>query len=228
MKLLTYVERLEAFSLREQMLIGATLIALLASLLQFFLVDPLLVRQQALNNQLKSLASTNERQQRRLDGEGLSPLSNRAALLKTEITDIEQQLAAHHLKIDAYTATLVPATQMPALLQALLEKQSVQLVSLVNLPALPLLEASETDSDGAIVNGAGSSGTGRDVQLYAHGIQLELRGDFHALRRYLIAVEQQPWKLLWQSVRLETSGSGESLMELQLQTLSTDSAWLGV
>ncbi|MFT4798009.1 MAG: MSHA biogenesis protein MshJ, partial [Candidatus Azotimanducaceae bacterium] len=65
-------------------------------------------------------------------------------------------------------------------------------------------------------------------QIFRHGIQLQLRGDFHTLRRYLIAIEQQPWKLLWQSVRLETKKNGESVMELQLQTLSTDNAWLGV
>jgi MSHA biogenesis protein MshJ len=91
---------------------------------------------------------------------------------------------------------------------------------LINHPPVPLLTESVSELETVT--------TTPEVQLYAHGIQLELRGDFHTLRRYLLAIEQQPWKLLWQDVSLETRASGESVMQLQLQTLSTDSAWMGV
>lgn len=224
MKVSVYIDRLEALSLREQVLIGATLVALVVSVLQFFLLDPLSVRQNDLISQVRALASTNERQQRRLNGEELSPVSIRQALLEAEITDLEQQVKTQEAEISQLTSTLVPATQMPALLQALLAKESVHLVSLVNVPPIPLLpEATETSTETSteIVGAPG-------LQLFAHGIQLELRGDFHTLRRYLLAIEQQPWEFVWQAVRLESSSTGESVMQLQLQTLSTDSAWLGV
>jgi MSHA biogenesis protein MshJ len=220
MSLSVYVDKLEALSFREQMLIAATLVALLVSMLQFFVVDPLLSQQKALNGQMKTIASNIERQQRLLDGESLTPMIKREALLNAEISDVERQLALHEAEIGAYTSALVPAKKMPSLLQALLEREAVHLVSLINHPPVPLLTESVSELETVT--------TTPEVQLYAHGIQLELRGDFHTLRRYLLAIEQQPWKLLWQDVSLETRASGESVMQLQLQTLSTDSAWMGV
>lgn len=209
-----YIDRLEALSLRERLLFGATVIAFLVSMLQIFLLDPLLDNRNAETSRLQNMNTSIQRQERQLEVE--SPIQARHALMEVEVNAITQQLATESQNIKSYTSTLVPAQQMPALLQSLLERDAVHLVSLMNLPPVAMIE-SELDL-----------GSGAELQLFRHGIQLQLRGDFHTLRRYLIAIEQQPWKLLWQSVRLETNTKGESVMELQLQTLSTDSAWLGV
>lgn|GEM_PF-3367020 len=209
-----YIDRLEVLSLRERLLFGATVIAFLVSMLQIFLLDPLLDNREAETSRLKNMKTSIQRQERLLEVE--SPIQTRHALMEVEVNAFTQQLATERQKVKSYTSTLVPAQQMPALLQSLLERDAVHLVSLKNLPPVAMIE-SELDL-----------GSDSELQLFRHGIQLQLRGDFHTLRRYLIAIEQQPWKLLWQSVRLETNKKGESVMELQLQTLSTDSAWLGV
>jgi MSHA biogenesis protein MshJ len=209
-----YIDRLEALSLREQLLLGATVIAFLVSMLQILLIDPLLANRDSQTSRLKNINTSIERQARQLEVE--SPIKTRHALMAAEVDALTQQLAIESENIKSYTSTLVPARQMPALLQSLLEQDAVRLVSLTNLPPVAMIESES------------QLATGAELQLFRHGIQLQLRGSFHTLRRYLIAIEQQPWKLLWQSVRLETDKKGESVMELQLQTLSTDSAWLGV
>jgi MSHA biogenesis protein MshJ len=209
-----YIDRLEALSLREQLLLGATVIAFLVSMLQILLIDPLLTNRDSQTSRLKNMNTSIERQERQLEVE--SPIKTRHALMAAEVDALTQQLAIESENIKSYTSTLVPARQMPALLQSLLEQDAVHLVSLTNLPPVAMIESE------------GELATGAELLLFRHGIQLQLRGNFHTLRRYLIAIEQQPWKLLWQSVRLETDKKGESVMELQLQTLSTDSAWLGV
>ncbi|MFT7246302.1 MAG: MSHA biogenesis protein MshJ [Candidatus Azotimanducaceae bacterium] len=209
-----YIDRLEALSLREQLLIGATVIAFLVSMLQILLIGPLLANRDSQTSRLKNINTSIERQARQLEVE--SPIKTRHALMAAEVDALTQQLAIESENIKSYTSTLVPARQMPALLQSLLEQDAVRLVSLTNLPPVAMIESES------------QLATGAELQLFRHGIQLQLRGSFHTLRRYLIAIEQQPWKLLWQSVRLETDKKGESVMELQLQTLSTDSAWLGV
>ncbi|MFT5562322.1 MAG: MSHA biogenesis protein MshJ [Candidatus Azotimanducaceae bacterium] len=212
--LAVYIDRLEALSLRERLLFGATVIAFLVSMLQILLIDPLVANLDRETSKLKALNTSIERQERQLEIE--SPIKARYALMEAEVTALTQQLATDSKDIKSYTSTLVPAQKIPALLQSLLERDAVHFVSLRNLPPVAMIESEL---------GLGSGG---ELQLFRHGIQLQLRGDFHTLRRYLIAIEQQPWKLLWQSVRLETKKNGESVMELQLQTLSTDNAWLGV
>lgn len=214
MNLVAYMDRLEALSLREQFLVGATVVAFFVSVLQVLLLDPFLEAREVVASQFKTMQTSIERQQRRLEVE--SPVQTRKSVMQAELNALTQQLAAEGETIRSYTSALVPARQMPALLQSLLERDAVHLVSLTNLSPVAMIDAENgPDMD-------------TELQLFKHGIQLQLRGDFHTLRRYLIAIEQQPWKLLWQAVRLETDEKGESVMELQLQTLSTDSAWLGV
>lgn len=215
MKLQPYLERLEALSVREICLIGATVVGFLVSVLQFLLIDPMLTKHMLLQSRLKAANTNIQRQQRQLDTD--APMQSRLLVLQAEIKNLEQGVERRNEHIDEYASTLVPARRMPALLQSLLEDKSVSLVSLVNLPPVSLLKSP-----------AGGEQDSQGFQLYKHGIQLQLRGDFHTLRRYLVAIEQQPWKLIWQSVRFETDKNGSNVMELHLQTLSTESAWLGV
>ena len=211
--LFSYLGRLELLTLREQCLVGATVIAFLVSTLQFFVLDPLMVEQDQVSAQLRSVQTSIERLDRQLSGRTLNPVETKHAILKAEIAGVETQLGEERNLIKQYASTLVSANQMPSLLQTLLKKGA--LVSLVNVPPVPLIEVS-------------ADAAAPEFQLYKHGIQLQLRGDFHSLRRYLLGVEQHSKKLLWQAISLETDESGMSLMELKLQTLSMDNAWLGV
>ncbi len=213
MNALTILYQLEGLSLREKVLIAGTVAAFFVSMLQFFLVDPRLQKLDALSNQVKNVSMTNQRLALQLEGSLLMPNQNRQTLLNEEISELQAQVDKDDEMIRSQTVALIPATKMPALLQDLLSKQSVQLVALKNVPPIPLMQNSETDMG---------------LKLYQHGIQFELKGGFHQFRRYLIAVENQPWKLLWQSVHYESGVDGSGLMRLEVQTLSTDNAWLGV
>ena len=216
MNVYAYLEKIEALSLREKFLVGATICVLIISLSQFFLVDPHLSRHTSLTSQLNNMVANNSRMQLQLEDNSLTPKENRQQVLQSEIAALEAALKLQADQIQEQTVSMVPADQIPDLLQGMLSKQSVALVGLKNLAPKLLLE--ETADEG----GPGS------IQLYQHGIELELKGDFHALRRYLLAVESQPWRLLWDSVSFEFVPGGQSLMRLQVKTLSTDDIWLGV
>ena len=210
-----YLDKVEALSIREKILIGCTVGAFLISLMQFFLVDPRLAASERLDSQLRSLNSNNERLALQLDGKLLMPNQNRQVVLSKEVSALRALLDQEASEIRSQTASLVPADRVPILLQSLLSKQSVELVALKNLAPVPILEEATEGSDST-------------VQLYRHGIELEIRGSYHELRRYLVAIEQQSWKLLWHAVHLETETNGSSLMRLEVQTLSTDDVWIGV
>lgn len=208
-----HINRFEVLSLREQCLIGATVLAFFVSVLQMFVMDPMLAQQSSAEQRLSTLTASIGRKNQQLSGSGLTPLQTRQTILNTEIADVRFKLKHDQEALEQYTSALVPARKMPDLLQALLQQGA--LVSLENLPPVALMEAQPGE-------------VSPSFQLYRHGIELQLRGDFHSLRRYLETIEKQSRKLLWQSVRLETNESGESLMELKIGTLSMDNAWLGV
>ncbi len=216
MNLNAYLQKLEALSLREKVLVAATVSVLIISLSQFFLVDPRLSKRASLNSQLNNILASNGRLQLQLDDKLLMPRKNRQQVLAKEIVDLEADLERQAEQIQEATVTMVAADQMPELLQELLSRQSVELIGLQNLAPKSMLEESIDE------------GRPGSVQLYQHGIELELKGDFHALRRYLLAVENQPWQLIWDSVHFEFVPGGQSVMQLRVKTLSTDDVWLGV
>lgn len=209
------IEKLENLSIREKWLIGLTVAAFLVSLLQILVVDPRLSKIASLDAQLQNSESGNQRLALELEGKLLMPRRNRQLLLHREVEALQEQLEFERQRIESQTASLVPASKIPRLLQELVTRDSVEMVGLQNIAPVSLLEEADFSEDEAI-------------QLFHHGIELELRGSYHSLRRYLIEIEKQPWKLLWRAVHFETEQQGNSLMRLELQTLSTDDAWLGV
>jgi MSHA biogenesis protein MshJ len=212
---MVYLDKVETLHIREKVLIGLTVGILLVSMMQFFFVDPRLASTDRLNKQLRSLTSNNERLASQLDSKLLMPNQNRRVVLSKEADALQLQLNQEQSQIRKQTASLVPANQVPVLLQSLLSKELVELVALKNIAPVPIIEE-------------GSESGGASVQLYRHGIELQIRGSYHELRRYLMAMEQQSWKLLWHAFHLETESNGSSLMRLEVQTLSTDNVWIGV
>ena len=215
MSYMVYLDKVETLHIREKVLIGLTVGILLVSMMQFFFVDPRLASTDRLNKQLRSLTSNNERLASQLDSKLLMPNQNRRVVLSKEADALQLQLNQEQSQIRKQTASLVPANQVPVLLQSLLSKELVELVALKNIAPVPIIEE-------------GSESGGASVQLYRHGIELQIRGSYHELRRYLMAMEQQSWKLLWHAFHLETESNGSSLMRLEVQTLSTDNVWIGV
>lgn len=210
-----FIDKLETLSLREKLLIACTVAALIVSLLQFLLIDPTLASGERLEGQMRSLTSNNKRLSSQLEGKSLMPNHNRQLVLNKEVATLEADVETQDALIRAQTASLVPARQVNALLQSLLSKDTVELVGMKNIAPVPILEEEITPQHAG-------------MQLYRHGIELTLRGSYHDLRRYLVTIEGQSWKVLWHGVHLETETDGKSVMRLELQTLSTDNAWLGV
>lgn len=215
MNLSTYLDRIEALSIREQVLIAATVTIFIASMAQLVLIDPSLDQRDVLQGRLTSILSGNARLQQQLDGEALMPNQNRQVVLAQELANLDQQILKSEKQLEAGTASLVPAGEIPELLQRLLSERSIELLSLRNLAPVAVLDPED----------AGGAPT---VQLYRHGLELELKGSYHGLRRYLMAVESQPWQLIWQAVDLRSGTDGESIMKLRVNTLSTDDVWIGV
>lgn len=138
------------------------------------------------------------------------PLRQRLEELRRRIVLLDENLASH-------TQDLVPAEKMPELLERVLSKsQKLNLVSLDSIAPIQVLKAEETQN------------TEGNFNLYQHGVRLVLEGRYFEIQHYLEQLEQLPWRFYWKVFSYQVEEYPSASVELELYTLSTSSAFIGV
>lgn len=213
--------RFEALSLREQLLMGVTIAALTGFGLQLSLIDPLHIKQSGIEKELAASRVLTEGFQRQLGkGQNQEELK-KMERLKIEINLVQAEITELNEDINQYSSTMVPAEEMPTLLQVILAKSDLQLVSLSNIEPVPIMSIPE-DAD------ENEKAQLKEIQLYRHGITLKLRGEYHSVLNYISELENQKWKFNWRSMVYEVGEYPLGEVEIHLQTLSRDERWMGV
>ncbi|MCR4301271.1 MAG: hypothetical protein NUV51_06645 [Sulfuricaulis sp.] len=207
--------RIDAMSLRERALIFITLLAALYFLTVNVLFGPvnvekdklqLLVNQkrvetQALESQVQALAST-----------GVDP----EAAKRQKLAALRENLKTVDSELVRVTTGLVSPKEMARLMeQMLLKNRGLEVLKVESLPAAPLVE-----------NAAGVGGKGPLV--YKHGMNIEVKGGYLDVMRYLKSLEDLPWKVFWGKVTLKTEKYPNSRVSVLIYTLSTHEAWIGL
>jgi len=143
------------------------------------------------------------------------------AAVRERVGAVRRELQSIDGQLGALQRTLLPPERIPGVLQELLGKDTrVRLVSMRNLPAVPL-DAAEDAKDGD------PKATSRGAQVFRHGIEVVVEGSYLDLLAYLNRLERQPWQLFWGQVTLKADYPRATL-SLTLYTLSLDEAWLVV
>ena len=138
-----------------------------------------------------------------------SPLRDRLARANSEIVDLDNRLSD-------FTEELVPADKMPLLLEKVLSRSGkLKLVSLQSIAPVQLLEADPQQG-------------GTNVNLYQHGVRLVLEGGYFEVQKYLAEVEALPWRFYWKVFNYQVKAHPQAKVELELYTLSTSAAFIGV
>lgn len=149
---------------------------------------------------------------------------------RVALSEVTEQLAE-------FEKTLVPARRMPEFLRGLLPAGAVDVVSLRTLEPTPLIvRAGRVDKDGVDGKGgkeskeaeASPKPTGPAANIYRHGIEITLAGDFDALLAYLTRLEAAPQQVLWGRLDFKSIRHPRNEMTLVLYTLSLDPSWLVV
>ncbi len=218
--------KVDAMSMRERALIFATIVVLALSLVNTLLLEPLFVRQKALRTQVS--------QQQQMMGEVQlqiaalqqqnSPDSNSPQ--RIQINQIRQEIAEGDVYLKSSRERLVQPEKMAEHLRQLLNKNNrLQLLALQTLPVTPLLEQ------------AGDKGTDQtrdvqavtqDKQVFKHGVQLTLRGNYLDLLPYLSALESLPQQMYWARAQMKVVQYPSAELTLTLYTLSLDKTWLQI
>lgn len=162
------------------------------------------------------------------------------AALKQEGQTIDQDL-------EALQKTLVPPDSMTALLEDLLKRNgSLKLVALNTLEASPLVKptveapkaASQATPQAAPVPSSSAKSAPAPqpapaaeprLQIYKHGVEITVEGNYRDMLRYLGDLEKLPWRMYWSEVKLKVEDQPpRTLMTFTVFTLSLEKAWLSL
>lgn len=207
-----FANRIDAMSLRERALIFIALLVALYFLAVNVLFGPLNVEKDRLQqqvNQKRQETQALELQVQALVGSGEHPDAARRKKLEA----LQENLKSMDAELVRATSGLVTPREMARLIeQMLLRNRGLQVMKVESLPAKPLLEA--TGTAGALV--------------YKHGMNIEIKGGYLDILRYLKSLEALPWKVFWGKVSLKTEKHPDSHVSLLIYTLSTHEAWIGL
>jgi MSHA biogenesis protein MshJ len=217
-------DRLDAMSLRERAIVFFAAALVVVFIFQSLLGGPTTDRQRQIARQLaQKHADTRALQdevQKLLGARTQDPDAGRRAqieALKKQIADVNARLADKQRE-------LVPADRIPGLLEEILRRdRKLELVDLHSIPAVPLF--GESDKAGEV---AAAAAARAGLQVYRHGVEVTVRGNYFDLMHYLDNLEKLPLRMFWREVDVATTNYPTITMKLTVYTLSLERAWLVV
>lgn len=135
------------------------------------------------------------------------PLQDRIARLNQRINSLDEQFTQQ-------LNELIPASTMPKVLDSLFTKAE----------KLTLLEMSSVFPVDLFSNDKNMQTT----RLYQHGVKLTFNGNYFAVLEFLEQIERMPYQLYWHSFNYDVEEYPTARIELELFTLSTNEAFIGV
>jgi MSHA biogenesis protein MshJ len=211
--------KFDATTTREQIMILVCGFMLLGIVLFMLLLEPQLLSNDALKeniersqNESQSLVQQIQELSQALQLDPNLPINTRIAELQLQIKRVDHELGLH-------TANLVPANKMPRMLENVLASSSgLKVISLQSIPPTPVLKTKETDSVEHFAAGG----------LYRHGVKLIVEGQYFDIQRYLAKLEALDWQFYWKKFDYKVSEYPVAVVELEIYTLSTNKAFIGV
>lgn len=210
-----FAEKINGMTLRERGMIFVMAAVVLFTLINTTLIEPLLAKQKRFTQQITQQESEIKGIQAQVqalvqvrvdDSDG----ANRAKLiaLKQQLLEVEKSMQAHQ-------AQLVAPGKIAGLLKEMLAKNGrVKLVGIRNLPVTPLLGEDAQPST--------------EVQIFKHGVEMTVSGNYLEILNYLQELEKLPWKLFWGSASLRVGEHPDASLVLTIYTLSLERAWLTI
>jgi len=215
-----WAERVEAYSLRERVLLLLCLIAVLIGLWQWLIELPQERQREQIEQQRTAVANDRDAQQAQL-----------AALMRTEayarpareLEQLQGTLDELNASLASLSQGLVSANQLPQILQeVLISTTELQLRRVRTLPVeeLPLTKA----ADGTEAAEPVETATG----VFRHSVELDVSGDFFEVLSFLRRLEGLPWRFYWDRLDYEVMDYPVGDIRLRVYTLSAEEGLLGV
>jgi len=201
------LNRFDAISPRERLLVTLALLGSLLALWDRTMLQPLTTKKNALAQELVSMQQSLDATTSAIESDPLNTALAEEARLK-------QTLQATNNQIAAASAGLLPPRKMIEVIHDVLKQHpGVVLVSLKNEPVQPLVPPAAGQPENA---------------PYMHPIELVVEGSYLDVLAYLRTLESSPWRLHWHSFEIKALSYPRNRVRIELNTLSMEKEWLGV
>lgn len=129
--------------------------------------------------------------------------------VRDQLAQVEADLARIDDELKAQTVDLIPAHEMPLVLEALLSRSAnLHMLALSSLEPTPLMAGEQK------------------VNLYKHGIRLQLEGGYFDVYQYLKALEALPRHFYWKQFDYHVKAYPGAVVEMEIYTLSTSKEFI--
>lgn len=207
--------KFDELSLREKSLALLSGLVLVLFGGYVWLVEPIQIKIDDLNkkvqrqsSQLGELDDQIIQVERDLETDPNEPLRKRRESLQTQIVDVDERLREQ-------TVDLIPANKMPEVLEKILSKSSrLKVLKMDSIPPVRMMDI--------------NSESGARVNLFQHGVLLVLEGSYHDILSYLEQIENLEWRFYWKRFDYLVESYPTATAEIELYTLSTSRAFIGV
>ena len=201
----------DKLSLRERLLVFATVIRVFGSVWYLSLMEPLTQRAANSRTEIESLQARIETANRSLEDQVLQ-ISGSGTAYQDRFTSVQRRIDAINESLGDYASELIDPAEMARVMEGVLKEQSrLRLIRIRNLRP----EALSASADS------------RTATFYKHGLQIEFEGSYQACVDYLQEIENLPWRFYWQVLELEVLEYPRNRVRLEVSTLSLDEEWIG-
>lgn len=227
----TYVQKMldlfEARTLREQILIGLTLLAATWGLWFVAIGGVVLDTKTEVVSSIDQLSQdmqVQSEERQRLLGEDRP---SQRVVMQAQQNKLREMVVAQQLELDELLGRFVPPSKVPALLEDVLDDFSgLKLIRLASQPAEPLLlKASAQSQDDGVEH---QEALQPQVKIYRHPIRMELEGGYADVIDYLLTLEQADWRFTWRKLEYVVEDYPNAQILIELETMSREKEWLGV
>jgi MSHA biogenesis protein MshJ len=211
------IERLDALTLRERVIIFGAGVVLVYIAWQTLLMDPLAARAKVAE---KHLADVRE-QMTVIDQVGAASSHDPAVMAAMRNRSLSQRLDSLDGELKSLAQGYVAPDHMTDLLRALLaEQHGLKLVSLGNLPVESLSRSTGAKADEPIAPD--------DHGPFLHPVEMVVEGDYGSVLAYLRSLEAMPWRIQWRRLELTTGEYPSNRVRLVIGALSLSRDWISV
>lgn len=219
--------KIDALDQRSRLLVTAAALAVIGLLGSRLLVAPLAAKATQLEveiaNARSDIAKADADLQHLADAKKRQnwefSLIDPNAQTRERIESLKKEIASLNERMGSDIGSLIKPTEMVSVLKEVLARETnLRLMRLESLESDAVVAPPDTGNE--------KPPSGGEPALYRHGFVLELEGDYLGSLNYLRTLEALPWRLLWDSVTLESAGYPLARMTLKVHTLSLQGHWM--
>jgi MSHA biogenesis protein MshJ len=223
-RLQKYADGIDAMALRERAMFFGAVALVLMTLLQVFLLNPVLSRRNQLSAQIAQQEAETKAIQAQIQTLVRPNVQDQDALNRDRLTSLRQQMAQLDRQFEQQQKQFVAPEKMAAMLENMIGKnRKLQLISLRTLPGTGL-----SPPAGAPTGAGGRAQAGGAREVFRHTVELSVRGSYFDLLDYLAVLERMPQRVFWDGFELSVAQYPQSVLKLTIYTLSPEKSWLTV